>query len=100
MREQYRGQAILEVPVLRLVVERAHAAHRADAPAEDREQEQRLFRHAPLAPLRAALVRAEREERGEVDDEQIRRQREGEFAAHASSLHSAAAVFAASSALL
>ena len=100
LREEYGGQAVLEVPVLCFVMEYAHPANRADAAADDGEQEQRFFRYAPCSALCTALVRAEGQERGEVDEQQVRQRREKQLVAHASSLARAAAVFAARRALL
>ena len=100
VRQQDRGQAVPEVPMPRLMVKRAHAAHRAEAPAKRGEQKQRLFRHAPLPAHGAAFVDPEGGKRRKIHQEQINRQRKGKRAVHFSSAHNAAAVFAASSALL
>ena len=59
-----------EVPVLRLVTERPHAQQSSDAAAQQGQQEQRLFRYAPHAPLGAALVDTVHREGGQVDDDE------------------------------
>ena len=61
--------------MLRLVVKHPHPEDAADAPAQQRQQKQRLFRDPPRTLLRAALIRAIEHERGQIDGEQIHRQK-------------------------
>lgn len=61
--------------MLRLVVKHPHPEDAADAPAQQRQQKQRLFRDPPRILLRAALIRAVEHERSQIDGEQIHRQK-------------------------
>ena len=64
-----------EIPVLRLVVKHPHTQQRTDTAAQQRQQEQRLFRHPPFALSGPTLVRTIHEKCHQIDKYQIDQQR-------------------------
>ena len=71
LRYQYERHAYAEIPLMRLVMERRHAEHGADAAADNGDVEKRALADPPRALLGAALVLSHEDEADDVDDGEV-----------------------------
>ena len=78
LQNEQRGNAVPKVPMARFVVKNAHPRERAEAAAEQREEQQRLLGYSARAGVfRAALIVAVDEKRHDVDEREEENKRQG-----------------------
>ena len=82
LKDQQKGEAEAEIPVLGLVAEGPHPQDTAQGAPQDGGEKQGLFRNAPPAPSGPTLVQLHDQKRGRVDRQQIQPQQLPQFFGH------------------